>query len=184
MENPVNTQSATPESVWAFLREFAERQKELAERQVETDRLIKEVGKHIGGMSKSHGDFAEEYFFNSFEQGKKTFFGEHFDDIQKNVPGMNRDFRDEYDILFINGTTAGIIEVKYKAQEDHIAKVLKKAVTFRENFPYYANHRIYLGLAALVFDKNLEQSCTDNGIAIIKQVGDTVVINDEHLKAF
>jgi len=29
-----------------------------------------------------------------------------------------------------------------------------------------------------------EIACTQAGIAVIKQVGDTVVINDKHLKAF
>jgi len=34
------------------------------------------------------------------------------------------------------------------------------------------------------FYDELEQECMNQGIAIIKQVGDTVVINDEHLKVF
>jgi hypothetical protein len=57
-------------------------------------------------------------------------------------------------------------------------------VTFRENFPYYANHQVYLGLATLAFEENVEQDCVEKGIAVIKQVGDKVIINDKHLKAF
>jgi len=45
-------------------------------------------------------------------------------------------------------------------------------------------YMIYLGLATLVFYPELEQECINQGIAIIKQVGDTVVICDEHLKAY
>ena len=48
----------------------------------------------------------------------------------------------------------------------------------------YKNHTIYLGLATMAFYPELEQICKNNGIAIIKQAGDTIVINDEHLKAF
>ena len=44
--------------------------------------------------------------------------------------------------------------------------------------------RFYLGLAALTFEDHVEQNCIDQGIAVIKQVGDTVVINDEHLKVY
>ena len=55
---------------------------------------------------------------------------------------------------------------------------------FRENFPKYQNHKAYLGLATMSFYPELEKECIQEGIAIIKQVGDTVVINDEHLKAF
>jgi hypothetical protein len=34
------------------------------------------------------------------------------------------------------------------------------------------------------FYPELEQECISEGIAVIKQIGDTVVINDEHLKIF
>jgi hypothetical protein len=84
----------------------------------------------------------------------------------------------------VNGKSVGIIEVKFKAHENDIPKVLKKAQTFRVNFPEYENHQVYLGLATLSFYDELENACKDAGIAIIKQVGDTVVIADEHLKVF
>ena len=143
---------------------------------------LKEVGQQIGGISKSNGLFAEEYFFNSFNQGKQSFFGEKFDAIKKNLKGTVTD--DEFDVVMLNGHTVGIVEVKYRARENDINKVLRKAVTFRENFPYYVNHRVYLGYATLSFDDNIEQVCIENGIAVIKQVGETVVIYDEHLRVF
>ena len=122
--------------------------------------------------------------FNSFEKGKTDFFGEKFDEIEKNFKGYKKGFRDEYDIVLINGQSIGIVEVKYKADIDVIPQVLKKANTFRLNFSDYANHKIYLALASLSFNKELENVCKENGIAIVKQVGDTVVIYDEHLKVY
>jgi Icc-related predicted phosphoesterase len=89
-----------------------------------------------------------------------------------------------YDILLLNGKSIGIVEVKYKAHENDVSKVLRKAETFRVNFPEYAGHKIYLGLATLSFYPELEQGCINEGIAVVKQVGDTVVINDKHLKVF
>jgi hypothetical protein len=83
-----------------------------------------------------------------------------------------------------NPRAVAIIEVKYKAHENDIPKVLKKAETFRILLPDYKDFKIYLGLASLSFYSELEQACLDQGIAIIKQVGDTVVINDSGLKAF
>jgi hypothetical protein len=41
-----------------------------------------------------------------------------------------------------------------------------------------------LGLATMVFFPELEQECINQDIAIVKQVGYTVVIYDEHLKVF
>ena len=213
--------TATPESVWAALRETDrlmkeyrvdyerqrekfladyerqrdeymanyERQRVNHERQrkesmADYERRMKKLEKTMGSWSNNQGEFAEEYFFNSFENGKCNFFGEKFDRIMKNVKGLDYKMEDEYDILLVNGKSVGIIEVKYKAHVNDLPKVLRKVETFRANHPTYANHRIYLGLATMVFYPDLEQECIKQGIAVVKQVGDTVVINDAHLKAF
>ena len=179
----------------ARLKETEKLIKENAEGLKETDRLWKEFrieyerrmkkqDETLGSWATNQGDFAEEYFQTSFEHGRQNFFGEKFDEILMNVKGIKKDFKDEYDILLINGKSVGIIEVKYKAHKEYIPNVLRKAITFRENFPYYAHHQVYLGLATLVFSTGLEQKCKDEGIAIVKQLGDTVVVNDAHLKVF
>jgi hypothetical protein len=77
-----------------------------------------------------------------------------------------------------------IIEAKYKAHENDVPATLKKADTFRKLFPDYKNFKIYLGLASMSFYPALEEECKKQGIAIIKQVGDKVVIYDENLKTF
>ena len=164
---------------------YERRQADYERQRVDYERRMKKFEETMGAWSNNHGSFAEEYFYNSFEAGKRNFFGEKFDEIEKNVKGFtNKDFRDEYDILLINGKTIGIIEVKFKAHENNIPKVLRKAETFRVNFPQYQHHQIYLGLATMAFHPELEQACISQGIAVIKQVGDTVVINDACLKAF
>jgi len=192
MNSVVEKTPATEASVWEGFKEL-ERfmkeshvmfQQEMAQSRAEFDRRMKKLDEQIGGMSNSDGLFAEEYFFNSFEQGKQSFFGEKFDDIKRNVPSMVAGFKDEYDIVMLNGKTVGIVEVKYRARLDDIPKIVNKVNTFRANFPQYQNHRIYLALATLVFSQRLEQECIKNGIAIVKQVGDTVVINDKHLKVY
>ena len=187
----MKTEAPTFDSVWALLQDLAKQQAETDRQIKETGQLIKETSQQMketdrkmGAWSTNIGAFAEEYFFNSFENGRQNFFGEKFDEIEKNLKGFKKGFKDEYDIVLINGHSLGIIEVKFKAHEKDIPGILKKAVTFRENFPDYANHRIYLGLASLAFYPELEDACIKEGIAIIKQVGDSVVINDAHLKVF
>jgi len=158
--------------------------KENAEQMKDTDRRMKKLQKTLGEWADNHGAFAEDYFFNSFEDGKQNFFGEEFDEIEKNYKGIKKGYRDEYDILLLNGKSVGIVEVKFKAHTNDVPKILRKAETFRVNFPDYEKHQVYLGLATLAFYPELEEECIDKGIAIIKQVGDTVVINDAHLKIF
>jgi len=139
---------------------------------------------NMGNWSNNHGSFAEEYFFNSFEEEKQNFFGEHFNEIEKNLKVRAQKLRDEYDIVMYNDSYVAIVETKFKAHEKDIPKVIKKAETFRILCPDYKDFKIYLGLASLSFYPELEQECIENGIAVIKQVGDTVVINDENLKVF
>ena len=163
----------------------ADRQiKETAKRREEFDREMKKIEKTLGGWANNQGAFAEDYFFNSFENGKKNFFGEEFDNISNNLKNYWQGIEDEYDLVLYNHTSVALIEVKYKAHENDIPKVLNKANTFRILFPYYKDFKIYLGLASLSFYPELEQECIKQGIAIIKQVGDTVVINDDQLKTF
>jgi hypothetical protein len=61
---------------------------------------------------------------------------------------------------------------------------LRKEKTFRVNFPEHSDKKLYLALASMSFHKLTEKACKDNGIAIIKQVGNTIVVSDENLKVF
>ena len=148
------------------------------------DRQVKYLNELIGGVSKSNGMYAEEFFYNAFENGKRNFFGETFDNIERNIKGIIPGYNDEYDMLLLNGQSVGVIEVKYRARLDDIPKIIKKANTFRANFPHYSRHRVYLGLASMIFNQRLEQECVKNGVAIVKHVGKALVVNDDHLKAY
>ena len=165
-------------------RQIRDNDRILTEKQSETDRLMKTLGVRLGGMGNSHGSFAEEYFFSAFDNGKTDFFGEKFDEIEKNLKNKRNGLTDEYDIVMFNHSSVAIIEAKYKAHENDVPVALKKVDTFRSLFPDYKDFKIYLGLASMSFYPELEEECKKQGIAIIKQVGDKVVICDENLKVF
>ena len=173
--------TATPESVWAALMESDRQMRESDER---FDKRMKKFEEITGGMSNSQGMFAEEYFFNSFENGEQDFFGEKFDSIERNVKRLKPVIKDEYDIVMLNCSSVAIVETKFRAHENDLPKIIQKAETFKINFPEFSNHRIYLGLASMSFYTELENECIGAGIAIIKQVGEKIIINDKHLKVF
>jgi len=210
IKNLPKTKPATFESVWAALQETdrmikesqvkfdkrmaesradyeksrADYEKRMAKYEDEYQKRMAKMEENMGNWSNNHGSFAEEYFFNSFENEQQNFFGEHFNDIKKNVKPSWKNLEDEYDIVMYNDSYVAIVEAKFKAHENDIPKVLKKAETFRILCPDYKDYKIYLGLASLNFYPEVEQECIDHGIAVIKQVGDNVVINDAHLKVF
>ena len=199
MEN-IDKTSATPDSVWEALRELIasqketnkqmketdERQKETDKQMKETDRQIKELKEMIGGMGNSNGMFAEEFFFNAIDNGDKKLFGEQFDNCISSSKRYNKGnrLRSERDVLLINGNSVAIIEVKYKARKEDIQKLIEKLPVFKMLYPEYKSHRIYLGLAAMAFEKDVEEDTIKEGIAIVKQVGDTVFVCNENLKVF
>jgi hypothetical protein len=162
----------------------AEAEARINKYQTDYEKRMKKMEENMGNWSNNHGSFAEEYFFNSFENEQQNFFGEHFNKISKNVKPVGKDLEDEYDVVMYNDSYVAIVEAKFKAHKNDIPKVIKKAETFRILCPDYKDFKIYLGLASLSFYKELEQECRAHGIAIIKQVGDTVVIYDDHLKVF
>ena len=151
---------------------------------IEFDRRMKDLSQQIGGMANSNGAFAEEFFYNALQNGHRNMFGEKFDKVWGSTPGREEGFADEYDVVLINGQSVCIVEVKYKADSADFQKLLRKPVTFRENYPKYKNHKMYIALAGMSFHPLTEKACKDNGIAIMKQVGDTMVVIDENLKTF
>jgi len=161
------------EEIWAILKE--------------TDRRIKALTTELNGISKSNGDFAEEYFNNAFEQDNLFFAGNHYDYMKTdlNVSDIKSGRRDEqYDIVLYNDDSVVIIEIKYKACKNDIYDIIRKAESFRSWFPGYIDHKIYLALAALTFHRNTIKNAENKGIAIIRQKGDKTIINDKKLIAY
>jgi len=151
----------------------------------ETTKSVKETSKLVGGIANSNGDVAETYFVNSFSNSSK-FAGQEYDKIDHNITRKltQLNLKAQYDLILYNCTSVAIIEIKYKAKKDDIEQVLKKAKTFKQLFPEYANYNLYLGLAGLHVEPSAEREAIKQGIAVIKQVGDNMVINDKHLKVF
>ena len=159
---------------------------EAEKRGAELDRRIREVNEAVNGIGKSNGMFAEDFFFTTIENGDRKIFGEQFENcfsLQKRNSKEHR-IMGEQDIILLSDESVAFVEVKYRARKDDVQKIIDKLPNLRILYPQHDSRRIYLGIAALSFDKGVEETCNNNGIAIVKQVGDTVVINDEYLKTF
>ena len=189
------------ETVWASLQEIGakieqsraeaeqrnvEFDQRLERSRMENDRIIKDLCRQIGGMANSNGAYAEEFFYNALQNGHKNLFGEKFEYVVKSDKvSINRGYEDEYDILLVNGRAVCVVEVKYKADSSDLPqRMLRKVQTFRVNFPQHKDKKVYLALAGMSFNPLTEQACKENGIAVMKQVGDTMVVTDENLKTF
>ena len=166
-------------------QKFAETDRYLSKKFAETDRLIKANAKQIGGIDRSNGLMAEEAVFNVLDKDK-TFAGIKFDDIHKNIPIMSG-FKTltELDILMTNGDFVSLIETKYKVEKKDISDLINKKLTyFRQYHPDYSNHKIFLGIGGMSFEDNAEELAKENGVGIIKIIGDKIEFYTDEIKAY
>ncbi len=134
----------------------------------------KRMGVLLGNISNNQGDVAEEFFYNSLED-KKDLAGIHYDFIDKNWKSSTKNLRDEFDIVMVNGKDIAIIEVKYKAHEKDLEKLLtKKQTNFKELFPIYKDYNHHLALASFYMPPELKEKALENNVIVLQRKGDVM----------
>ena len=149
------------------------------------EEALKELDDEYVNISISEEEVAESFFTNFF-YNSMSFAGRKYDVItyKHRIYSTKLKLQGEFDFMLNNRDSVVLLEIEYQANKNNVAELLNKARVFRQLYSEYKNCDLYLGLAALHFDSETENECTEQGIAIIKQVGDMVVINDAHLKVF
>ena len=174
----------TDQEIKALVAQSAKTGQEIKDLAAETHRKLSEIGRQLGDIGHSNGDMAENYFYNSLE-GNIKLGSIKFDTMTKNIKLKKHRLEDEYDIFLENGNAVGIIEVKYNVKKEHINKLLeKKSKNFRILFPDYHAYDLYIGIAGLAIDKELEEYATENGLVVLKQQGEIMQVNSTGMRAF
>jgi len=175
-------------------REERERQREERERQYkkereESDRRFNErmdrINEQIGGISRSNGEFCEEYFVETFKRNP-TFLGETYNRVlynHKPDPDLAVMY-DQYDLILRNGETIVIVEMKYKAGIDDVGRMFRKLESYRANYPMYKNYKTYLGLASFRFSDDVRKRADEMGVVLIQQQGEKIEVISETIKAW
>jgi len=187
------------ELTWAEIKamyaETDRRFKETARQMKETDRIINEkfdrldklfaqTREQIGGISRSNGEFCEEYFINCFKEDP-TFMGEKYDQILEYVrPYPKAVIDDEYDLILHNGNSVVLIEMKYKARLNDVGKMFSKLESYRANYPMNKNYKIYLCLASFRFSKNIREKADEEGVVLIQQKGDKNEVISKNIRTW
>jgi len=187
MNNPTLNSAPTFESVWAALQETNQQMKEndriLSAKFDRLEKMISDTNKQIGGISRSNGEFCEEYFVNAFKENP-TFLGEKYDKVIDNLKPYPAVIDDEYDLVLHNGNTAVLIEMKYKADIDDVGKMFSKLHSYRVNYPMFKEYKIYLCLASFRFPAKVRERAAQEGIVLIEQRGEKIEVISENLKAW
>ena len=149
-----------------------------------TNAKLDKLGKTVGGINDNIGYHAEQYFQNIFAD--KLSFGKiKYDYMTPNLKYKRKGEHAEFDIVLFNGKSVAIIEAKSRIHPDFIKEIAeKKTAQFRKYFPLYKDFDLYLGVAGFSFDESVESEAEKYGVGIIRQVGDSVEINDKKLKVY
>jgi hypothetical protein len=171
------------EEMEAERKQRKESQNDFMKRMDRLDYLFGQTREQIGGISKSNGEFCEEYFINCFKENP-TLFGEKYDRVLEYYKPEPVVINDEYDLILRNGSTVALIEMKYKASTHDVGKMFSKLMTYRTNFPMYKNHKTYLCLASFRFPKAVRIKAKEDGIVLIEQRGEKIEVISENLKTW
>jgi len=185
---------ATPEEIWAILRETARRHEEIAERQKEidrivketseqmkeTDRLVKENAKQVGGLSNSFGKLTEHLVGPGVV---RRFYeaGYHFDGIKSQRLKIRDDegsVRAEIDLLLENADTIIAVEIKSRPdqEENFLERHVRRLEILREHREAIGEDpkRILGAIAGAIFDGAAKKATLKAGFFVMEQSGDTM----------
>ena len=166
----------------AQLKETSKQQKKTDTQLKETDRKLDKVAKILGGISANQGDVAEDFFYNSFI--KDNHLGSLvFDDITKSMAKHRGKIQEEYDLFLTNGDAIAIIEVKYKAHIEDVAKLERKFNHFKKLFPIYQDYKLYGAMASFYFNQETRDELLKQGYFVVERSGDLMTMeNSDYLK--
>ena len=204
MENKLSRQPATPEEIWAILREVSESQKdtdrliretvqagketdrrmEETDRQMqETDRQMQETDRRLKKLDKL---FSNQWgtLMESLVQGDLVPLLRKRNILVRQtvgrVPGEYDGKRAEFDIVAMNGEEAVVVEVKTTLRPEDVTHFLRKLDTFTRYVPYHRGQTIYGAVAFLKADESVQVHAARQGLFVIRATGNSAsIVNDE-----
>ncbi len=158
----------------ALLAENAAQQAKTDAQLAKTGAKVDRLAEMYGGVSNSQGAVAEEFFYNSLDDNP-VLAGMRFDFVVKNVTCSRAGVKDEFDLVLVNGQEVFVVEVKYKAHENDLERLLtKKAPNFRRLFPELAGRRQRFALAAFHIHDQFKKAALEQGVTVLQRKGDVI----------
>jgi len=177
---------ATPEEIWAILREHSlemaelrERDKEADRRLEKTERLIKKNGKQMGYLSNRFGELAEHLVIPRIH-ARFNELGYSFSEVApggvKIIEGDKT--KAEIDILLQNDETVMAIEIKVKPAVKDVEHHIKRLEILRDHRHKKNDPRKIQGaIAGAIFGSEEKKAVIEAGLYVIEQSGDTMKID-------
>ena len=167
---------ATPQEVWAILRELAESRKETDRRMQETDRRLRKLDELFTGQ---WGKLMEALV----EGDLSTLLNRRGIRVDHTVSNPRKEHgarRWEIDILAVNGDEVVVVEVKTTLKVSHVDHLLGLLPEFTELMPEYGSRRIHGAVAYLKADESSARYAERQGLFVIRATGSSAsIVNHE-----
>jgi len=163
--------------VW---RMFQETDRQMKERAVETDRLIKTMTKSIGELGNRLGGFVEEMV----KPGLVRVFQAQGLKVHRTMQNLTcRDddgqFLAQVDLLVVDSDTAIAVECKSHLSIDDVNDHLDRMAMFKTCWPEYAAYKLLGGVAAMVLPEDVGRYAYRKGLFVLAQSGEAVEIRND-----
>ena len=156
---------------------------EWEKRHAELERIVKKASKAVGDHSRNVGSVTEESYYRAFEEHPRI--GEiAFDTVNRDIklPGKNIL---QLDIVLLNGTVCGVVEVKFKCHINDVHKFIAKrpAMLSALRGACPRDHYLFV-IASDEFNKDAISLAYQNGLVVGRRKGSELVIDTSHQRLY
>ena len=142
----------------------------------ESDRKFQAIHDELGGIGKSNGQMAEDFFYDALEHSMKVG-NIKYDYIDRNTKRKRNNLEGEYDIVLYNDYKVLIVEVKYNFKYKYLRDFYSERLkNFTKLFPQYKDYKIYGAIAAFSFEKEVIKEAEEYGFYVITQHNDKMKV--------
>lgn len=166
-------------------RRFAEADKRAAEadkRLARAEAIAAQANKAVNSLTSRWGQFVE----NLVAPAAIRMFQAKGIDVKEIHPRMKakrENITMEIDIFAVDDTEAVAIEVKSRLTQGAVKHFIKNLQRFKQAFPVYRDYQIYGAVAGIEIDEGADCYAYKQGLFVIRQSGDSVIIdNDDAFK--
>ena len=190
MSDVMQRQPATPEEVWAILREVSASQRETDRRMQETDRQMQETGREIKETGRQLRELKDLFngqwgkLMEALVEGDLVELlrrrGIEVDHTVCNLKSRNGAPRWEIDIIAANGDEVVAVEVKTTLKVRQVADFIETLKVFPGEAPsVYRGKRTYGAVAYLKADEAADVYAERQGLYVIRATGSSASITNE-----
>ena len=159
-----------------------EQMKRTDEQMKKSDEKLERIGVRLGNMGITTGSFAEEFFYRSLQLNPRlgNIFFDSIERRYRQVKGGT-----DYDIVLKNGTSIGLIEVKYNAHPEQVREIKERKIKqLRGQVHEFPQFQLYFGLASMVTSEKLIENAKKEGIFLLTQKGEHLEVVNQEVRSF